>query len=106
HMVATINEICQTLKTDSNHEQVLDAALAMIFLRCLVGGVADQVTEVSWQSHFGIAAEVVERLDLATKALQSADPPSLSMTIASWVDILGSTMKRRTPMFANLYREK
>ena len=106
HMVATINEICQTLKTDSNHEQVLDAALAMIFLRCLVGGVADQVTEVSWQSHFGIAAEVVERLDLAAKALHSAEPPSLSMTIASWVDILGSTMKRRTPLFANLYREK
>jgi C6 transcription factor Pro1 len=106
HMVTTINEICQTLKTDCNHEQVLDAALAMIFLRCLVGGVADQVSEVSWQSHFAIAAEVIERLELSTKALHSAEQPSLSMTIASWVDILGSTMKRKTPLFANLYREK
>ena len=107
-MVATINEICQTLKTDCNHEQVLrrGAAADMIFLRCLVGGVSDQVTEVSWQSHFGIAAEVIERLELAAKALHSAEPPSLSMTVASWVDILGSTMKRKTPLFANLYREK
>jgi hypothetical protein len=104
HMVVAINEICQSLGSDTNLEQVLEAALAMISLRTLVGSANDSI-EVPWDSHFGCVTEVISRLNLPVTALATPTVSS-SLSQAAVVDILGATMRGRTPSFANLYREK
>jgi len=62
---------------------------------------------VPWDSHFGCVTEVISRLNLPDLILRSPGmATSHSMSQAAVIDILGSTMRGRTPSFANLYREK
>ncbi|KAI9375204.1 fungal-specific transcription factor domain-containing protein [Aspergillus egyptiacus] len=101
-----ISQLCQALGEDSNHQEILDATLAMIFFHCSVGPADDYLPDIPWLDHFQPAANLVQRLGL------TADPPSpyvlppFSMTLTAWIDILGSTMYRRTPEFAHTYRSK
>jgi C6 transcription factor Pro1 len=108
HTIITINEMCSKLQEGQNQEQLLEAALAMIYLRNLVGGAKDMhVSELPWMSHFNMACEVVNKSSLLSQALQPSQTPTpLNMSIASWIDILGATMQGKTPKFSHLYREK
>jgi C6 transcription factor Pro1 len=108
HTIITINEMCSRLQEGQNQEQLLEAALAMIYLRNLVGGAKDMhVSELPWMSHFNMATEVINKSSLLSQALQPGQGPTpLNMSIASWIDILGATMQGKTPKFSHLYREK
>jgi C6 transcription factor Pro1 len=108
HTIITINEMCSKLQEGKDQEQLLEAALAMIYLRNLVGGAKDMhVSELPWMSHFNMATEVINKTSLLTQAMQVGQTQTpLNLSIAAWIDILGATMQGKTPKFSHLYREK
>ncbi|CEL05193.1 Putative C6 sexual development transcription factor NosA [Aspergillus calidoustus] len=101
-----ISQLCQALAEDSEHQEILDATLAMIFFYCSVGPADDNLPDIPWLDHFQAAANLVQRLGLTTTAPNPYVLPPFSMTLTSWIDILGSTMYQRTPEFAHTYRSK
>ncbi|KAF2197763.1 hypothetical protein GQ43DRAFT_380212 [Delitschia confertaspora ATCC 74209] len=110
HQSATILELCEALNRDTDHAQILETTLGMIFFQCSVGRPSDCLADIPWHQHFQAATALVHRLDLpnnlvALNGLPHAQPP-FNMTLASWIDILGATMLGRTPAFADTYREK
>ncbi|KAF2795622.1 hypothetical protein K505DRAFT_416313 [Melanomma pulvis-pyrius CBS 109.77] len=110
HRFATITELCEALRQDTNHAQILEAALGMIFFQCSVGRPDDCLPDIPWHQHFHPAIELVQKLDLPAQLVamngQPHSQPPFNMTLASWIDILGATMLGRTPAFADTYREK
>ncbi|KAJ5928738.1 hypothetical protein N7466_007694 [Penicillium verhagenii] len=110
HRFEAISALCQALNRDENHEQILDATLAMIFFHCSVGGPEDVLPDIPWSDHFQAASNLVNRLELPTKLLHpSIECPSVtpfSMSLTTWIDILGATMMGTTPQFAHSYRTK
>ncbi|KAF8464701.1 fungal-specific transcription factor domain-containing protein [Kalaharituber pfeilii] len=115
HRYATISELCETLKNDTDHLQILEATLAMILFQCVVGHPDDTLPDIPWHSHFQAATSLVHKLNL-TQALNEITAPGgipaqyapapINMTLTAWVDILGATMLGRAPQFADTYREK
>ncbi|KAL3476965.1 fungal-specific transcription factor domain-containing protein [Aspergillus californicus] len=101
-----ISQLCQALGEDSNHQEILDATLGMIFFHCSVGPADDNLPDIPWLDHFQPAANLIQRLGLTADTPNPYVLPPFSMTLASWIDILGSTMYRRTPEFAHTYRSK
>ncbi|CAI7565634.1 unnamed protein product [Penicillium pancosmium] len=109
HRYEAISQLCQALGEDVNLEEILDATLAMIFFHCSVGPSDDYLPDIPWFNHFEAAANLVNRLDLPLKSMECSNgymAPSFSMTLTSWIDILGSTMTGKTPQFAHTYRSK
>ncbi|KAJ5676010.1 C6 finger domain transcription factor nosA [Penicillium macrosclerotiorum] len=109
HRYDAISQLCQALGEDQNLEEILDATLAMIFFHCSVGPSDDYLPDIPWFDHFQAASNLVTRLGLPTKSLEYQNGymvPSFSMTLTSWIDILGSTMIGKTPQFAHTYRSK
>jgi C6 transcription factor Pro1 len=108
HTIITINEMCTKLQEGQDLDQLLEAALAMIYLRNLVGGAKDMhVSELPWTSHFNMASEVINKTALLDQAMQAGQTPvPLNMSIATWIDILGATMQGKAPKFSHLYRGK
>lgn len=115
HRYATIAELCEDLKRDTDHLQILEATLGMILFQCSVGHPDDSLPDIPWHSHFQAATSLVHKLDL-TRALEEITTPGgtpaqytpapFNMTLAAWIDILGATMLGRAPQFADAYREK
>lgn len=109
HRYEAVSQLCQALGEDVNHEEILDATLAMIFFHCSVGPADDNLPDIPWSDHFQAASNLVSRLGLPTEMLNCGNPymtPPFNMTLASWIDILGSTMQGTTPHFAHTYRSK
>ncbi|KAJ5759052.1 hypothetical protein N7520_006208 [Penicillium odoratum] len=110
HRYEAISALCTALNSDSKHDEILDATLAMIFFHCSVGGPEDCLPDIPWSDHFQAASNLVNRLELPTKLLpHSAECSSgtpFSMSLTTWIDILGSTMMGTTPKFAHSYRTK
>ncbi|MCJ1484507.1 hypothetical protein MMC06_004678 [Schaereria dolodes] len=109
HRYATISELCEALSRDTNHLQILEATLGMIFFQCSVGRVDDSLPDIPWHQHFQAATSLVKKLELPhlmTHGNTAQMHPPFNMTLASWIDILGATMLGRAPQFANTYREK
>ena len=109
HRYATVSELCEALGRDTDHLQILEATLGMIFFQCSVGGPNDCLPDIPWHQHFQAATSLVHKLDLPNAITHSNGAqvhPPFNMTLASWIDILGSTMLGRAPQFANTYREK
>ncbi|KAF2168902.1 hypothetical protein M409DRAFT_65258 [Zasmidium cellare ATCC 36951] len=108
HRYAAISELCEALGQDTNHSQILEATLSMIFFQCSVGRPDDALPDIPWHQHFQAAASLVNKLELATAASElstTGQHPSFNMTLTSWIDILGSTIVGRLPVFADTYRE-
>ncbi|KAJ5163241.1 uncharacterized protein N7500_005071 [Penicillium coprophilum] len=109
HRYEAISELCKALNKDADHEHILDATLAMIFFHCSVGAPDDYLPDIPWNDHFQAASNLVSKLDL-TNQLISCGPmhtmPPFSMSLTSWIDILGATMLGKTPQFAHSYRAK
>ncbi|EXA30256.1 hypothetical protein FOVG_18346 [Fusarium oxysporum f. sp. pisi HDV247] len=109
HRYATIRALCEALKKDENHQQTLEATLGLIFFQSVVGRYDDGLLDIPWHQHFQAAISLVQKLDLPGIV---SDPtrPSIKtpfhMSLSSWIDILGATMKGRSPTFAHTYREK
>jgi len=109
HRYATISELCEALYRDEEHQQILEAALGMIFFQCSVGRSTDCLPDVPWHQHFQAAISLVEKLDLprlVTEKENENQRTPFNMTLTAWIDIMGATMKGRAPQFAHTYREK
>ena len=109
HRYATISELCEALNRDTDHVQILEATLGMIFFQCSVGGPDDCLPDIPWHQHFQAASSLVKKLELPHALVHNNSAqlhPPFNMTLASWIDILGATMQGRAPQFANTYRDK
>ncbi|RMZ80467.1 hypothetical protein DV737_g3036, partial [Chaetothyriales sp. CBS 132003] len=120
HKFAFVSEVVAALNTDTTHTAMLEATLAMIALHTVVGhsatptscnpGPENPDAEIPWHAHFQAATELVSKLALPFQLESMINTPSLhppfNMTLTAWVDILGSTMLGRSPIFANTYRNK
>lgn len=109
HRYATIFALCEALKKDENHQQILEATLGLIFFQCVVGRFDDGLLDIPWHQHFQAAVSLVQKLNLpqiVSDPNQSPSQTPFNMTLAAWIDILGATMKGRSPTFAHTYRDK
>jgi C6 transcription factor Pro1 len=110
HRFATVTQLCEALNRDTDHAQILETTLGMIFFQCSVGRPDDCLQDIPWHSHFQAATNLIHRLELPQQLIalngQPHAQPPFNMTLASWIDILGATMLGRTPVFADTYREK
>ena len=109
HRYEAISQLCKALGDDVNHAEILDATLAMIFFHCSVGPADDYLPDIPWFDHFQAATNLVTRLGLLTSSEEDSNGylvPPFSMSLTSWIDILGSTMVGKTPQFAHQYRSK
>ncbi|KAI4217648.1 MAG: hypothetical protein LQ351_000244 [Letrouitia transgressa] len=109
HRYATISELCEALNRDTDHLQILEATLGMIFFQCSVGRPDDTLPDIPWHQHFQAGASLVRKLELPHAMVHDRNAqlhPPFNMTLASWIDILGATMIGRSPQFAHIYREK
>lgn len=108
HRYEAVSELCQALNKDTDHEQILEATLAMIFFHCSVGPADDYLPDIPWSDHFQAVSNLVNRLDLPATTLGCPPhvQPPFNMTLTAWIDILGSTMLGTTPQFAHMYRDK
>ncbi|KAF2141722.1 uncharacterized protein K452DRAFT_228179 [Aplosporella prunicola CBS 121167] len=110
HRFQTISELCAALNRDTDHMQILEATLGMIFFQCSVGRPGDSLPDIPWHSHFQAATDLIQRLGLpqqltALNGNPHAQPP-FNMSLAAWIDILGATMLGKSPVFASTYLEK
>src|SRR5262249_40351738 len=93
HKFATINELCEALNRDSDHAQILEATLGMIFFQCSVGRPDDCLPDIPWHSHFQAATSLINKLELPVQLINNTHShPPFNMTVAAWIDILGATM--------------
>lgn len=109
HRYEAISELCQSLNKDADHEHILDATLAMIFFHCAVGAPDDCLPDIHWSDHFQAVSNLVDKLDLTNTMEPCGNAymvPPFSMSLTSWIDILGATMLGETPQFAHTYRNK
>lgn len=111
HKFAFVQEVVGNLGADSNHLQVLEATLGMISLQCITGQANEIERDIPWHQHFQAAVELVRKLELPQmlEALSPQTPnarPDFNMTLTAWIDILGSTMMGRAPLFADTYRNR
>ena len=109
HRYATVAELCEALQRDTDHQQILEATLGMIFFQCSVGRPDDSLPDIPWHQHFQAGASLARKLQLphAVDHVDGANPrPPFNMALTSWIDILGATMLGRSPQFADTYREK
>lgn len=109
HRYATIWALCDALKKDENHAQILEATLGLIFFQCVVGRFDDALLDIPWHQHFQAAISLVQKLDLPRVVSDPTESPlqtPFNMTLTAWIDILGATMQGRSPTFAHTYREK
>ncbi|EEP77374.1 predicted protein [Uncinocarpus reesii 1704] len=109
HRYQTVSELCKALNDDTNHSDILEATLAMIFFQCSVGRPDDSLPDIPWHQHFQAATSLIHKLDLSRQLIEvdqvNIHPP-FNMTLAAWIDILGSTMLGQMPQFAHTYRTK
>ena len=111
HKFAAVSDLCEALGKDEDHTGILEATLGMIFFQCSVGRPDDVLPDIPWHQHFQAAISLIQKLDLPetvkSLALTAGAPtrPPFNMTLSSWIDILGSTMIGRSPVFADTYRE-
>jgi C6 transcription factor Pro1 len=109
HRYATISSLCDALTRDENHQEILEAALGLIFFQCCVGRYDDALPDIPWHQHFQAAISLVQKLDLprlVSDPKEHLAQPPFNMTLTSWIDILGATMQGVAPTFAHAYREK
>lgn len=109
HRYSTISSLCDALNRDEDHQQILEAALGLIFFQCCVGRFDDALPDIAWHQHFQAAISLVQKLDLPHRVADEQHPLTqtpFNMTLTSWIDILGATMLGRAPTFAHTYREK
>ncbi|KAI6780152.1 Transcriptional regulatory protein-like protein [Emericellopsis cladophorae] len=109
HRYATIWSLCEALKRDENHQQILEATLALIFFQCVVGRSDDGLLDIPWHQHFQAAINLVQKLGLTqiiSDPVQQMAQTPFNMTLTAWIDILGASMQGVSPTFAHAYREK
>ncbi|KAK1145405.1 DNA-binding transcriptional regulator ume6 [Aspergillus melleus] len=98
HRYEAISLLCRALARGHNPIQVIDATLGMIFYHCKISNTDDYLPDIPWSAHFQGVATLVKKLEKS--------PSQFNISLITWIDILGSTMKGTTPHFAHAYRTK
>jgi len=109
HRKSTIEELCESMNTNSDQMQLLEAILGIILFRSSVGSADDTLPDIAWHQHFGPAMKLIHQMELQSSLvpLTNESPAcSFNLSIAAWIDILGSTMRGCIPAMANTYRDK
>ncbi|CVL08137.1 related to C6 zink-finger protein PRO1A [Fusarium mangiferae] len=109
HLYATVLGFCNALKKDENHQQILEATLGHIFFQSVVSRHDDGFLDPSWDQHFQSVVSLVQKLDLHNLVSgpdRASTQTLFNISLCSWVDILGATMKGRAPEFCHTYRKK
>lgn len=109
HRYQAVSELCKSLQEDTEHLQILEATLGMTFFQCSVGRADDSLPDIPWHQHFQAATSLIHKLELPRILLESDHGnvhPPFNMSLAAWIDILGSTMLGQMPQFAHTYRTK
>ena len=112
HKFSCISEVVSSLNNDVQSHATLEATLGMIALSTVVGHSAEAdrpEKDIPWHSHFQAATALVSKLNLPgvlEEMAHTGSQPPFNMTLAAWIDILGSTMQGKSPTFANTYRNK
>ncbi|KAJ5550422.1 hypothetical protein N7535_001636 [Penicillium sp. DV-2018c] len=109
HRYQAVSKLCESLSLDTDHEGILDATLAMIFFHCSVGSPDDSLPDIPWSDHFQAVSSLVSRLELSATTMPQPKPHAISpfsMSLITWIDILGATMLGKAPQFAHTYRSK
>lgn len=103
HRYEAVSQLCKTLSNDAEHKHTLDATLAMVFFHCSVGAPGDEYQpDIPWHDHFQAASNLVGKFEVPDDNI----PPPFSVSLATWIDILGATMLGKAPKFAPVYRRK
>lgn len=110
HRFETVSQLCQSFTENTEHAHMLEATLSLIFFQASVAIPDDGLLDIPWHQHFQGAVSLIENLGLTHAPLGAPGtaplPRSFNMTLAAWIDIIGSTMVGRVPAFADLYRER
>ncbi|KAL4815882.1 fungal-specific transcription factor domain-containing protein [Aspergillus spinulosporus] len=107
HRYAAISELQKALYADHSHDMILDATLAMILFYCSVGSPEiDGLPDIGWNEHFTAVTDLVNKLGLVEATSNPFTVPPFSMSLSSWIDIIGATMLGKSPRFAHAYRNK
>jgi C6 transcription factor Pro1 len=107
HKFSCISEVVSSLNNDVQTHATLEATLQMIALSTVVGHSAEAdrpEKDIPWHSHFQAATALVSKLNLPNlleDMIHAGGQPPFNMTLAAWIDILGSTMQGKSPTFAN-----
>lgn len=110
HRHTTISSLCQAFQdelTDPN--RLLEATLAMILFQSSVGSAEGGLADIAWHHHFQAATSLIDRVQEFSPCNnygRGNHHAAFNMTLAYWIDILGATTMRRSPVFADLYRER
>ncbi|KAH8423045.1 DNA-binding transcriptional regulator ume6 [Aspergillus melleus] len=104
HRYRAVAELSTLMHMDNGHAKVLDTILGMIILYCSVGETDDYLPDIPWFEHLRSISSLVQKLKL-TEYLPRSFPP-LSITLASWIDILGGTMLGQSPQLAHEFRDR
>lgn len=107
HRFESVSNLSASLRANTNLEKVLDSTLAMIFFHCAVGGPEDDVPDIAWTDHFQASVTLLKRLDIFPVNMRTKPAcPTFSVSLTTWIDILGATLLGKTPVFAHTYRDK
>ena len=108
HKLAFVQIVVEALSNDSLHIEMLDALLGTLALQGCVGSASVlEKEDIPWHQHFQTAVDIVQRLNMPETLEANAGtgiPPTSNMSLAAWIDILGSTMLGKAPRFSNTYR--
>lgn len=109
HRSASTSIIRQALDQDVGHSDVLETTLAMILFSARVGRPEQSLPDIPWHQHLQAATSLARRLQLpqnmaaGTFGINNGAP--IDLTLTSWIDIIGATMRGTTPAFAQQYRD-
>ncbi|RMJ22853.1 Transcriptional regulatory protein pro1 [Aspergillus sp. HF37] len=98
HRYKAVSHLCQDLARGTDHKKMLDATLGMIFFHCSVGAPNDYLPDIPWNDHLNAALKLLNKFN--------GTPSSFSLSLVSWIDILGATMLGKMPTFAHTYRSR
>ncbi|PCD21381.1 hypothetical protein AU210_016346 [Fusarium oxysporum f. sp. radicis-cucumerinum] len=111
HHSATIRTIIEALGKGKNQhilQAILEAILGLIVCQSTAGPY-DDVCGIPWPRYFELTVSLVHQLgltDIVSDPARASTQTRFKMSLCSWIDILGATMKGRSPAFAHMYRKK
>lgn len=104
HRFRAISLLTDQMHDDNAHSKVLNSMLALILFYCSVGETDDYLPDIPWTEHIESIGSLVQKLGLLNYLPRSFPP--LSLTLATWVDILGGTMMGQAPQLSHEYRDR
>ncbi|KAF3934112.1 hypothetical protein ABW19_dt0209288 [Dactylella cylindrospora] len=106
HRKSTVEKLCEAMSLSIDPMQPLEAILSVIALRAFVASVHDSLPDVPWHQHFDAAITMIGQMNLTSQFQEltlTSPSAAFNVTLAAWIDILGSTMQGQFPTLAHEY---